>query len=91
MARIGTFHLCEAILDVLLAEHPSGYGLGAAAIGKRTGIYRSVGKIGLNDAIVSGYLNELFAQKKVKRKKQVNNKNGWALSDDEYQRRRDDI
>ena len=91
LARIGEFHLEEAVLDVLCDNQPEGYGLGAAEISRRTGIYRSAGVVGLNDAIVHGLLNQLFEQRKVIKQKQMNNRGGWALSDSEYQRRREDI
>lgn len=42
LARIGEFHLIEAVLDVLCEAYPNGYGIGAAEISKRTGIFREL-------------------------------------------------
>ena len=84
LARIGEFHLEEAVLDVLCESHPEGYGLGAAEISRRAGIYRRSGVVQMNDAIVTGILNQLHDHGKV-------NRGGWALSDSEYDRRREDI
>lgn len=91
LARIGTFHLHEAVLDVLQEAYSDGYGVGAADIGRRAGMYREAGVAQMNDALVHGCLNELATQNKVKRKYQKNGKGGWALSEDEYERRRDDV
>ena len=87
LARIGTFHMREAILDVLLDHYAEGVGLGAAAISQRTGAYRDQP---MNDAIVTGYLFEMEGSQ-VERIDQDTGKGGWRLTDAEYQRRRDDI
>lgn len=91
LSRIGEFHLQEALLDVLCDAHPEGFGVGAADISRRTGIYRDPGVMNMNDAIVHGLLNQLFDQGKVERAEQPNGKGGWKLTEKEYERRRDDI
>ena len=91
LARIGTFHLHEAVLDVLQNAYPDGHGMGGADISRCAGMYRKAGEKGMNDALVYGCLNELYEQGKVITKDQINGRGGWALSDDEYQRRRDDV
>ena len=92
MARLGEFHLEEAILDVLLEARHEGQCLGAAEISKRAGIFRDPGpKINMNDAIVHGLANKLGIAGKVERCKQANGRGGWRLSDKEFERRRDDI
>lgn len=88
LSRLGLFYLHEAVLDVLCEHHQSGYGLGPAGISEHAGIYRKQGKGGLNDAIVTGCLNELYDQGKVERKAQKNGQPGWGLSKEEYERRR---
>ncbi|HXF48044.1 MAG TPA: hypothetical protein VNL73_01295 [Verrucomicrobiae bacterium] len=89
LARIGTFHMHEAILDVLEEHYEEGHGLGAAEISRRLGVWR----IGppLNDAIVTGYLLELESQKRAERVPQADNRGGWRLTAEEHERRRDDI
>ncbi len=91
LSRIGEFHLQEAVLDVLCNAHPEGYGVGAADIGRRAGIYRDPGVMNMNDAIVHGLLNQLHEQGKVERAPQQGGRGGWRLTDKEYERRRDDI
>lgn len=92
LTRIGEFHLQEALLDVLCDAYPEGYGLGAAEISRRTGIYRERGPaMNMNDAIVHGLLNQAHHQGKVERRAQPNDKGGWILTTEEYERRRDDI
>lgn len=91
LARLGEFHLIEAVLDVLCEAYPNGYGIGAAEISKRTGIFRERGVVGLNDSIVHGLINQLFDQKKITKASQRNGKSGWILTEKEYERRRDDI
>jgi hypothetical protein len=88
LARIGSFHLQEAILDVLCEHYLEGYGLGAAEISRRLGVYRFQP---MNDAIVTGFLFELELQKKTERIEQEDGKGGWHLTTVEYERRRDDI
>ena len=91
-ARLGMFHLEEAVLDVLLEARHEGDCIGAAEISKRAGIYREggVGMAGMNDAIVHGLLSSLFGQNKVERCEQANRAGGWQLTDLEYAIRRDD-
>ena len=92
LTRIGEFHLQESLLDVLCDAYPEGYGLGAAEISRRTGIYRESGPdINMNDAIVHGLLNQAQHQGKVERRNQPNGRGGWILTTEEYERRRDDI
>ena len=91
LSRLGEFHLEEAVLDVLLEATHESKCMGAAAISKRAGIFRDKAKdIGMNDAIVTGVLIKLYKENKVVRCKQ-NSRGGWALSDEEFVRRRDDI
>lgn len=91
MVRMGAFYMHEAILDLLYESHQEGVGLGAADIGTRLGIYRTTGAAGMNDAIVTGFLNELHSMGKVVRKRQSSGRGGWALSPKEYTARRDDL
>lgn len=92
MARLGQFHLEEAILDVLLEARYESKCLGAAEIGKRAGIFRDPGsKVNMNDAIVHGLLNKLSIVERVERCKQSNGRGGWRLSDNEFELRSDDF
>ena len=92
LSRLGEFHLEEAVLDVLLEAAHESKCMGAAAISKRAGIFRNkVKDIGMNDAIVTGVLIKLYKENKVVRCKQNSGDGGWALSDEEFARRRDDI
>ena len=91
LTRIGEFHLQEAVLDVLCNAHPEGFGLGAADISRRAGIYRDAGVVHMNDAIVTGFLNQLYEQGRVEQTPQQGGRGGWRLTDKEYERRRDDI
>jgi len=88
LARIGSFHMQEAILDVLSENYLEGFGLGAADLSRRLGVYRLQP---MNDAIVTGYLFELEIEGKVERGDQENGKPGWKLTASEYERRRDDV
>ncbi|MCY4290124.1 MAG: hypothetical protein OXC63_16250 [Aestuariivita sp.] len=91
LARLGEFHLEEAILDVLLEARHEDHCLGPAEISKRAGVYRERGAHNImNDAIVQGMLNKLSDQNRVKRCEQLNNRGGWQLTDREFQHRRDD-
>lgn len=81
----------EALLDVLCDAHPEGYGIGAAEISRRMGVYRDAGVVNMNDAIAHGLLNQLHEQGKVLQAKQANGRGGWMLTQAEYERRRDDI
>ena len=91
LSRFGEFHLQEAVLDVLCEEYPEGQGVNPAEISKRAGIYRSTGAAGMNDAIVHGVLNQLEEQGKVERVNPAIRGSGWRLTEEEYERRRDDI
>jgi hypothetical protein len=89
---MGTFYLQEAVLDVLYEQYEEGYGLGAADISRRAGIYRDRGPSDImNDAIVHGVLNSLEEQKKVERVAQEGGRGGWRLTKEEYERRRTDV
>ena len=104
-ARIGMFHLEEAILDVLLEAKHEDQCLGAAAISRRAGIFRDGGEGGgdpqeppksMNDAIVTGLLVKMFKEGRVVKCKQSpidkpDNYDGWELTDAEFERRRDDV
>ena len=92
LARIGEFLLKEAVLEFLYEHYPEGYGIGAAEISKRTGIYRDRGPSDImNDAIVIGILNSLHEEGKVERIKQESGRGGWRLTESEYNRRRGDV
>ena len=91
LSWIGEFHLQEALLDVLCDAYPEGFGVGAAEISRRAGIYRDPGVMNMNDAIVHGLLNQLYDQGKVERVDQENGRGGWRLTEKEHERRRDDI
>jgi hypothetical protein len=87
-ARIGEFHLEEAILAVLLEEKHKKRCIGALEIADQTGIYRIKGVAGMNDAIVTGMLNKLARENKVQQCKQINGQGGWELTDNEFARRK---
>lgn len=89
MAMLGTFYMHEAILDFLYQHYTDEYGVGAAETGESLGIYRLAGRVGMNDAIVTGFLNQLFDQGKVAQKEQPGGKGGWALSAKEFESRQD--
>jgi hypothetical protein len=96
LARLGEFHLEEAVLDVLLNAKHEDECLGAAAISRRAGIFREGGGGGgnvaaMNDAIVTGLMIKLFNAGKVERCEQTPGRGGWQLTDDEFNRRRDDV
>lgn len=88
LARIGEFHLREAVLDVLFEAHPKG--IGPSKISKQAGIYRDGGKNNdkMKDAITAGILNQLEEQDKVKH---IKKDRVWKLSEDEYKCRCDDL
>lgn len=91
-ARMGEFHLEEAILDVLLEAKHEDQCLGAAEISRRAGIFRERGIENImNDAIATGILVKLRDQNKVIRCEQDSGRGGWELTDQEYERRRDDV
>ena len=91
LTRIGEFYLQEAILDVLCSAHLEEFGLGPADISRRAGVYGKAGVAGMNDAIVQGFLNQLHEQRRVEQAPQQNGCGGWRLTDEEYDRRRDDM
>jgi len=91
LARMGEFHLEEAVLDVLLEARHEGECIGAAEISKRAGVFRESGEAGGNDAIAWGVLNKLAKHGRVERCEQSNNRGGWQLTDDEFSIRRDDL
>ena len=92
LSRMGTFYLQEAVLDILYEHYPEGYGIGAADISRRAGIYRDRGPSDImNDAIVTGVLNSLHEQGKVGRIEQEGGRGGWRLTESEYNQRRDDV
>lgn len=74
----------EALLDVLCNAHPEGYGIGAAEISRRMGVYRDAGVVNMNDAIATGLLNALHEKGKVRQVNQRNGRGGWMLTDQEY-------
>ena len=92
LARIGMFHIEEAVLDVLLEARHEDECLGAAEISRRAGIYRDRGTQDImNDAIVTGVLVKLDSEGRVERCQQENNRGGWHLTDKEFTSRRDDV
>jgi hypothetical protein len=97
LARLGEFHLEEAILDVLLEAAHEEECIGGAAISERAGIYREpdsreAGGIAAgNDWVVGGLLTKLRKAGRVERCEQANGRGGWKLTDAEFQRRRDDV
>lgn len=91
-ARMGEFHLEEAVLDVLLEARHEGDCLGAAAISRRAGIFRDRGDVNImNDAIAHGILVKLADEGRVQRCKQANAQGGWELTKREFDLRRDDV
>lgn len=88
--RLAMFYLEEAVLIVLTDNYEEGFGIGAADIGHKSGIYRDPGVIKMNDAIVSGVLNSLHESGRVEQALQENGRGGWKLSKTEYERRKDD-
>ena len=94
--RMGEFYLEEAILDVLLEAKHENECLGAAEIGRKSGIFREGGgsisgaPSSFNDAIVTGMLIKLLKAGKVQRCGSPP-KQGYQLSDDEFKTRKDDV
>lgn len=82
LVKSGEAFLKEAILQCLLKKYGSGYGVGAAEIGRITGIFRKGGT--MNDAIVTGCMYMLQQEKRVERCAQKNGSNGWTLTKKEY-------
>lgn len=92
LSRMGMFYLQEAVLDVLYEHYNEGYGIGAAEISRRAGIYRERGVADvLNDAIVWGLLNSLHDEGKVERIEQESGRGGWRLTEAEFNQRRDGV
>lgn len=91
-ARIGMFHLEEAVLDVLFAAKNKGECIGVAEISKRSGIYRSLENenSALNDSIVRGLLIKLSSEDRIEACKQANNQRGWQISEREFLYRNDE-
>ena len=97
-ARVGEFHLEEAVLDGLLEAYHQDECLGPSEISRRAGIYRKSGGgdgvhsvKNMNDSIVMGLLVKLLESGKVQRCTQPNKSGGWMLTDCEFQSRRDDM
>ncbi len=92
-ARIGMFHLEEAVLDVLLAAKNKGECIGVAEISKRSGIYRSLENenSALNDSIVRGLLIKLICEDRIEECKKPNNQRGWQITEREFLDRKDEI
>ena len=94
LSRMGSFYLQEAVLDVLYEHYNEGYGVGAADISRRAGIYRDRGPDDkMNDAIVIGILNSLQDEGRVERTSAQEHRQagGYRLTEAEYNRRRDDV
>lgn len=97
LARLGEFHLEEAVMDVLLDARHEDECIGAAEISKRAGIFREPGGgdpiAAMNDAIATGLLIKLYRAGKVEQCGQKPGKDtgGWRLTDTEFDRRRDDV
>ncbi len=95
IARIGEFLLEEAVLDALLEARHQGRCIGAAEISRRTGIFREshLAKKGGNDDITSGILGKLLKHGRACRCPQdplkPDKEDGWQLTNDEFERRRD--
>lgn len=92
-ARIGMFHLEEAVLDVLLEAKHEGDCIGPAEISRKAGIFRDRGDVNIiNDAIVTGILVKMADEGRVSRCQQAGaNRGGWELTNREYAQRRDDV
>lgn len=85
----GVAHLRVAVLEVLYTAKKNGECLGGAAIGRRAGIFREPGyavKQG-NDYIVGGVLNSLVKDGLLTKCTQLNNRAGWELTDEAFERR----
>lgn len=97
LARLGEFHLEEAVMDVLLEAAHEDECIGGAEISRRAGIFREPdtpeggGVAAGNDWIVGGLLIKLRKAGKVERCEQRSGRGGWKLTDEEFQRRRDDV
>ena len=91
-ARMGMFHLEEAVLDVLLEAKLNGKCIGPAEISRRAGIFRERGIANImNDAIATGILVKLHDEGRVERCPQTTaNRGGWELTAKEFSLRRDD-
>lgn len=88
LARLGIFHLHEGVLDILMVNY-SEAGLTPAGIGRALGLFRGNNP---NDGYVWNALRELEEQGKVYHNSRSEGGRGeWHLTDEEYERRRDDI
>ena len=81
LARIGIFHLEEAVVDVLFESGP----LGATAISNRLGVFHGEGYYGY---LVFNVLQKLETEGHVGRCRPV--RGGWKLTEKEIEQRRDD-
>lgn len=81
LARIGIFHLEEAVVDVLFEAGP----LGAAAISNRLSVFRGEGHYGY---LVYNVLQKMETEGRVGRCRSV--RGGWQLTEKEIEQRRDD-
>ena len=87
-ARIGMFHLEEAVLDVLSDARSGEPCLGPAEISRRARIFRkSQFDDRMHDAITAGILNKLFDDDRVRRCTQESGRQGWMITDREYRLR----
>ena len=93
LARMGQFHLEEAVLDVLSESKHEDECIGAAEISRRAGIFRDRGVVDImSDAITTGLLVKLHSEGRVERCTQSHtNRGGWELTDSEFAFRRDDV
>ena len=98
LARMGTFHLEEAVLDVLLEAKHEGECIGAAEISRRAGIFRLPetplpGKGRFNDAIVTGLLTKMLDEGRAQKcpQRAGGREDGWELTEKEFAMRRDDV
>ena len=88
MARIGVFHLTEAVMDVLAQQQKDG-GATPAEIGQALGLHQGENP---NDGYVWNALRELEEQAKVYRiSKKDGGRGEWYLTDKTYEQRRDDV
>ncbi len=88
LARIGEFYLEEAVLNVLLRAQQTRTCLGPSDISKQAGIYRGSGKkerTSMQGAIAQGMLYKLEEQGRIEQCKQVNGRNGWQLTNTEFE------
>ena len=87
-ARVGMFHLEEAVLDVLADARSDEPCLGPAEISRRARIFRkSQFDDRMHDAITAGILNKLFDDDRVEHCNQESGRQGWKITDNEHRRR----